>query len=512
MADTSACDTRRTKMATVDGDSRHNVDRADRVDWVECEVDGALSNYTNCPADCRCPFRSSEMLRIFNFTRRVSCTSLNAQRVRRSHHRKEFIIQSDFFDTHPIDRPTIDALTKLDSERKSKANIGIVQDLYAKYEKETDEQRKNELSIKLRNEFKKFPNQTHPTVLAYGPDADNTEVESHGDAFNTKNPTGKDYVTLCNILYAVRLEQLGNFTGPRSYYFMNGIAELVSNNIDLDQNVNSIRISLSNSQEQALIRYTIDFLTKENFNLISVPDILPAEVIEGCGMQMGSDEKTQVFRIQPSNRCLSGTSEMAMGGFFSGKTLKAVDLPKKVMAVSRCYRAESGDKTQDKNLYRVHCFTKVEMFAVCLPTQSEQMLEHFRDIECRLFKSLGISFKVYDMPIRDLGAPAYRKYDIEAWMPSRKGFGEISSTSNCTDYQSKRLNIFAENENGEKVHAHTVNGTACAIPRMIIALLEQYQVSGLDVRAFAGKNIISSPTNNCRLLDRSLFQKYFSPI
>lgn len=218
-----------------------------------------------------------------------------------------------------------------------------------------------------------------------------------------------------------------------------------------------------------------------------MPDILPANVIEGCGMQTSSEEKTQVYRLHPSDRCLSGTSEMAMGGYFSGKTLKATDLPRKVMAVSRCYRAETGDGTQDKNLYRVHYFTKVEMFAVCLPTQSEQMLEYFRDIECRLFKSLGICFKVYDMPIHELGAPAYRKYDIEAWMPSRNAFGEISSTSNCTDYQAKRLNIYVDDGGGEKVHAHTVNGTACAIPRMIIALLEQYQVSVSDVRQFAGE-------------------------
>lgn len=181
----------------------------------------------------------------------------------------------------------------------------------------------------------------------------------------------------------------------------------------------------------------------------------------------------QVYRIEPSGRCLSGTSEMAMGGYFGGKTLKAADLPEKAMAVSRCYRAEA----HDDNLYRVHCFTKIEMFAVCLPTQSEEMLEHFRDIECRLFNSLGISFKVYDMPIHELGASAYRKYDIEAWMPSRNSFGEISSTSNCTDYQSKRLNIYVDDGSGKKQHAHTVNGTACAIPRMIIALMEHYVVS-----------------------------------
>lgn len=183
----------------------------------------------------------------------------------------------------------------------------------------------------------------------------------------------------------------------------------------------------------------------------------------------------QVYRLKPSNLCLSGTSEMALAGYFSGKTLKVDEAPRKVMASSRCFRAEAGGSGTDGNLYRVHCFTKVEMFATCLPSQSEGLLEEFRDIQRNLFEGLGLCFKLYDMPVHDLGAPAYRKYDIEAWMPSRNEFGEISSTSNCTDYQAKRLNIYFQ-DGANKFHAHTVNGTACAIPRMIIAILEQYQV------------------------------------
>lgn len=166
---------------------------------------------------------------------------------------------------------------------------------------------------------------------------------------------------------------------------------------------------------------------------------------------------------------------MALAGYFSGKTFQADELPKKVMAVSRCFRAESSGHKEERNLYRVHTFTKVEMFATCLPTQSDTILEEFRETQRQLFENLGICFKLYDMPVHDLGAPAYRKYDIEAWMPSLNSFGEISSTSNCTDYQSKRLNIYCQ-DGSNKFHAHTVNGTACAIPRMIIALLEQYQV------------------------------------
>lgn len=170
---------------------------------------------------------------------------------------------------------------------------------------------------------------------------------------------------------------------------------------------------------------------------------------------------------------------MALAGYFSGKTFSADELPKRVMATSRCFRAEATGSSEERNLYRVHTFTKVEMFAPCLPSQSDALLEEFREIQVQLFEGLGLCFKVYDMPVHDLGLPAYRKYDIEAWMPSRNDFGEISSTSNCTDYQSKRLNIYCR-DGSTKLHAHTVNGTACAIPRMIIALLEQYQVSLLN--------------------------------
>lgn len=170
---------------------------------------------------------AGKMLRLFCLSKRISRTSVIAQCTLRLYHQNEFIIQSDFFDAHPIDRQTIDALAKLDSERKSRASIEIVRELYAKYENETNSERKNDFAQKLRGEFKKFPNRTHPTILTYGPNADNKEIDSHGNAFKTKNPDGKDYVTLCELLNNIRLDQLGNFTGPRSYYFMHGIAELV---------------------------------------------------------------------------------------------------------------------------------------------------------------------------------------------------------------------------------------------------------------------------------------------
>jgi seryl-tRNA synthetase len=207
------------------------------------------------------------------------------------------------------------------------------------------------------------------------------------------------------------------------------------------------------------------------FSLMSVPDILPPDVINACGMQTDGD-RTQIYRLMPSGLCLSGTSEMALAGFFAGSKIPRDKMPIKVTAVSRCFRAETSAIQEEKGIYRVHQFTKVEMFSVCSPSQSEAILEEFKDIEIALFNKLGLYFKLLDMPPNELGAPAYRKYDIETYMPGRKMWGEISSCSNCTDYQTRRLNITLENSDE---FAHTVNGTACAIPRMLIAIIESFQ-------------------------------------
>lgn len=226
-------------------------------------------------------------------------------------------------------------------------------------------------------------------------------------------------------------------------------------------------------QEQALIKYTITEILNHGFNLMTVPDILPAEVINACGMQTDG-ERNQIYRILPSNLCLSGTSEMALAGYFAGTKLNPKKLPVKVTAVSRCFRAETSARNEEKGIYRVHQFTKVEMFSVCHASQSEAMLDEFKEIEISLFNKLGLYFKLLDMPPNELGAPAYRKYDIETWMPGRKLWGEISSCSNCTDYQSRRLNITLDDV-CDNEFAHTVNGTACAIPRMLIAIIESFQ-------------------------------------
>ena len=156
--------------------------------------------------------------------------------------------------------------------------------------------------------------------------------------------------------------------------------------------------------------------------------------------------------------------------------LEGPNTPLKLGGISHCFRVETTHGGEmNRGLYRVHQFSKAEMFIVCSPEESDGLLEGLRDIEEHIFDSLGLHFRVLDMPSQDLGAPAYRKYDMEAWLPGMGRWGEVSSCSNCTDYQSRRLGIRVRPKGEGVVYAHTLNGTALAVPRAIIAILETHQ-------------------------------------
>jgi seryl-tRNA synthetase len=187
-----------------------------------------------------------------------------------------------------------------------------------------------------------------------------------------------------------------------------------------------------------------------------------------------------VYSIENAHLSLVGTAEITLGGLYADQTVDRATLPMRLCGTSHCFRTEAGAHGRaTRGLYRVHQFTKVEMFAFTLPDQSDLMLEELCALECRIFDELGISYRVVDTATGDLGGPAYRKYDLEAWMPGRGEsgeFGEVTSTSNCTDYQARRLNIRYRTK-GEKgtEFVHTLNGTAVAISRALIAILENYQ-------------------------------------
>lgn len=250
----------------------------------------------------------------------------------------------------------------------------------------------------------------------------------------------------------------------------------------------------------ALQQFAVSELTKRGFIPTITPDLAQDSVLEGIGFNPRGPE-TQIYSIEDSNLSLIGTAEITLGGLYSGQTLTAEDLPIKLCGISHCYRTEAGAAGRaSRGLYRVHQFTKIEMFAFTLPEQSDQMHQELRQIECDLFDAIEIPYRVVDTATGDLGGPAYRKYDLEAWMPGRGEageFGEVTSTSNCTDYQSRRLNIRYKTTGEKGTHfVHTLNGTAYALSRALIAILENHQQSDGSVvipqvlRPWVGKDII----------------------
>lgn len=231
----------------------------------------------------------------------------------------------------------------------------------------------------------------------------------------------------------------------------------------------------------ALQQYATEVLMGEGFTATMTPDLARNEVLQGVGFIPRGPE-TQIYSVADSELSLIATAEITLGGLYAGKTLDAEELPIKLCGISHCYRTEAGAHGKaTRGLYRVHQFTKIEMFAFTAGNldESSRTLDELCAIECRIFDELGIPFRVVDTATGDLGGPAYRKFDLEAWMPGRGDggeYGEVTSTSNCTDYQSRRLDIRykAKGEKGTKF-VHTLNGTAIACSRAIIAVMENYQ-------------------------------------
>jgi seryl-tRNA synthetase len=196
--------------------------------------------------------------------------------------------------------------------------------------------------------------------------------------------------------------------------------------------------------------------------------------VQGTGFDPRGEE-TQIYSLANAELCLVGTAEIPLAGLYADAILEEDALPIRVAGLSHCFRTEAGAHGREsRGLYRVHQFTKVEMFVFARPDQSEALHDEIVEIEESLFRDLEIPFRVIDIATGDLGAPAYRKFDLEAWMPGRKAWGEVTSASNTTDFQARRLRIrYRAGKRNELVH--TLNGTAVSNARAILALLENHQ-------------------------------------
>lgn len=227
--------------------------------------------------------------------------------------------------------------------------------------------------------------------------------------------------------------------------------------------------------ELALINYAFDIVAKEGFTSLITPDLAREKFYKGTGY-LPQGPEAQTYEIKDSDLGLIATSEITLAGIHGDEILDEKNLPKKYAGFSHCFRMEAGGYGKySKGLYRIHQFSKVEMYVYCLPEESEKIHQELLSIEEKIFQGLKIPYRALEMCVGDLGAQAVKKYDLEAWMPGRNDWGEVTSVSNTTDYQARRLGIKFKRKDGKTEFCHTLNGTAIAVPRAIIAILENYQ-------------------------------------
>ncbi len=321
-----------------------------------------------------------------------------------------------------------------------------------KEESKAGEEKNKEINDKLKEELYKIPNLIHSKTPIGKIDKDNKEIEKIGKIPDFKFKP-KNHLEIGENLDIIDFESGAKTTGSKFYFLKN-------EGLTLDM---------------ALSQYALEILKKEGFELLLTPDLAKIDLIEKLGYIPRGPE-TQIYKIENSNLGLIGTAEITLGGVLGDKILSIKELPIKLAGFSHCFRTEAGAYGKvSKGLYRVHQFNKTEMFIFCLPEQSDKMLEYLVETEKKIFKGLGIPLRIVDCCSGDLGAPAYRKFDIEAWMPGEEKWGEITSASNCTDFQASRLNIRFKDKDDKTKFIHTLNATAIATSRAIIAILENFQ-------------------------------------
>eukprot|EP01113_Clastostelium_recurvatum_P033609 TRINITY_DN4462_c0_g1_i3.p1 TRINITY_DN4462_c0_g1~~TRINITY_DN4462_c0_g1_i3.p1 ORF type:complete len:373 (-),score=76.80 TRINITY_DN4462_c0_g1_i3:253-1371(-) len=335
------------------------------------------------------------------------------------------------------------------------------------------ERESRELEGALVREGLRIPNDTHPDVPV-GDETKATVLRMAGEK-RTFEFVAQDHLTLGTRLDIIDFHSAAKTAGQKFYYLTGDGAML----------------------ELALTQWAMSRIFQKGYRPVVAPDMVHSAIVEGCGFQPRG-EASQTYAIEGTELCLSATAEMALAGMFADTMMDVSRLPMRLVGYSHCFRRETGGMgSASKGLYRVHQFSKVEMFIVSPPDPAlaESLHAEMLSIQEELFSSLGLHYRVLDMPTEDLGASAFRKYDVEAWMPGRKSYGEISSTSNCTDYQSRRLNIRCKGTlpqqqdptagapapratthvAHENRFVYTLNGTGCAVPRMIVAIMETFQ-------------------------------------
>lgn len=357
----------------------------------------------------------------------------------------------------------------LEFDKKWREELGKYEELRAKRNKaaeskdiETGKKLKAELAQieprlkaleeSVNNILQTIPNLPSGDVPVGKSEADNVEVKKWGTP--TKfDFTPKDHVELGTKLGILDFESGTKVAGTNFYFWCNEGAML----------------------ELALIKYAFDTLSQEGFTPIITPDLVHSRYYLGTGY-MPKGNEAQTYTIEGEDLGLVATAEVTLAGKHADEIIPEEKLPIKYIGYSHCFRKEAGAYGKySRGLYRVHEFTKAEMFIYCLPEESDKMHKCILEMEEKIYQGLGLPYRILQMCTGDLGAMAVKKYDIEAWMPGRNEYGEVTSTSNCTDFQARNLNIKLKRKNGKVEFIHMLNGTAIATSRTPIAILENYQ-------------------------------------
>jgi seryl-tRNA synthetase len=378
-----------------------------------------------------------------------------------------------------FDASLVDRVLQLDEQRRTL--MGEVQTLQArrndvaeKMKKATDDDRtrlieggkrvKEELQVKepeleqIEKEYldvlNQIPNLPADDVKVGKDDSENEELRKWGNIPNFDFEP-KDHLTIGAELGILDFESGSKVSGSQFYYLYGDGAML----------------------ELALVQYAFEVLSKEGFLPVITPDLAKSRYYLGTGYAPRGDE-AQTYTIEDEDLGLIATAEVTLAGKHADEVIHEKDLPIKYIGYSHCFRKEGGSYGKySKGLYRVHQFTKAEMFVYCTPEESDKMHEYLLEMEEKIYQNLGIPYRVLKQCTGDLGAMAVRKYDLEAWMPGRDDYGEITSTSNCTDYQARNLNIKYRTKEGKNEYIHMLNGTAIVSSRVPVAILENFQVA-----------------------------------
>jgi seryl-tRNA synthetase len=283
-----------------------------------------------------------------------------------------------------------------------------------------------------------------------GGEEDSVEVKRVGE-----QPTGaKDHVDFATARDWLDFERGAKVAGSKFYYLKGDLALL----------------------ENAVTQFALDFITKKGFTYMTVPHMVNTKTAEGAGFAPRGDKEGNEYFIEGEDLTMIGTAEAPLTGYHADEIIDEDKLPLLYVGYSPCYRKEAGTYGKHtRGLFRVHQFNKLEMYAFTLPEESVAMHEKILAIEEELWQAIGIDYHVINIAAGDLGAPAAKKYDIEYWSPVDGKYRELTSCSNCTDFQTRNLNIRVRRKDGTVETLHSLNGTAVSLARSLVVILESFQ-------------------------------------